>query len=265
MSLRYGAWFAIALVPACTGSNPAFDRDTGAAGDTADDDDDDDGESSEASGTSTGSESTSSPDSADTTDTEPSGAECSHAAPLAIGTATSLDARECPSESVVRGTISAMSPGSFDVVDCGDCSFCSREAPTWTFTLPEPLVPAELRVGDCLDVHYDCDGGDFTELRNVALMQGPSAPLLVIAAPALPESLGAWSPFVEGGAGCPTVACPENSEITLQFLDVGFNERETGRAHIFVDDDEIELDVSVGNAHYDPMKCEEVIVWVGKG
>ena len=49
----------------------------------------------------------------------------------------------------------------------------------------------------------------------------------------------------------------------LQFLDAGFVAGKGGRTHVLFGDDPLELGVFVGNAHYDPQTCEEIIFWVG--
>ena len=150
------------------------------------------------------------------------------------------------------------------MTDCGDCSACNELAPTWSITVPGPLVPKTLQLGECVDVLFDCDVGAFTELRNLVLFRGSSTPALVIAAPALPQIVGAWAPTMQKGAACSTPACADSYEMDLHFLDATFSEGEGGRTHILIGDDIIEMDVFVGNAHYDHETCEEIIFWVGR-
>jgi len=53
--------------------------------------------------------------------------------------------------------------------------------------------------------------------------------------------------------------------MTLRFLEGRHPAGTGGRARVQVGENEIELDVFVGNAHYDPTTCEEVVRWAGKG
>jgi hypothetical protein len=131
-------------------------------------------------------------------------------------------------------------------------------------TLSEPLLVEGLRIGECVDVYFDCEQGEFTLLSNLVVMQGASAPLLAIAAPTLPQSLGAWAPTVDPGAACPTDECPNNTALALQFVRATFREGEGGSARIVIGDDEIGMDVFVKNAHYDPTTCERRLAWAAR-
>ena len=274
MALRPRHSLAIALVLGCTTSNPAFEAGTESRGGTEDDgeasegspetgSDDADSASSEDSGADDVVEETGSDESSEGSDTDPTGGTCSAEQPMKIGEATSLDARQCPSKGFIRGHVFALNDGSFEIMDCGDCSLCPEGAPTWTVIVPAPLAAETLVEDECIDVFYDCDDPGHTELRNIAVMRG-SMPTFVIGGPALPQAIWAWEPAPQDGAPCPTESCAENTEMRLQFVDGNLGEGENGRRSIFVYENDFELEILVRNAHYDAQSCEPVIVWVGK-